>query len=364
MNRTDARLMRRAIALAERGRGRTRPNPPVGAVIAKGERVLSEAWHHAAGEPHAEALALEAAGAEARDATLYITLEPCTTHGRTPPCAPRVIAAGIRRVVVGALDPNPAVDGTGIRALEAAGIGVVGGVLEADARALVAPFAKYIRTGRPLVTVKMAATLDGRTAALDGSSKWITGPSSRRDVHRIRSMVDAVMVGVGTVVKDDPQLTVRLRGYHGPQPVRVVLDSSARTPITAAVCDGAAPTLLYTTEKAPEDSIRALVMKGVDVIRLALRDGRVDLGTVLDDLGRRGLLEVLLEGGPTVLGDAVEGGLVDRYVLYIAPKLLGSSGAPMLDGLVVGNVADARELTITSVRRTGADLRIEAEPRR
>jgi diaminohydroxyphosphoribosylaminopyrimidine deaminase/5-amino-6-(5-phosphoribosylamino)uracil reductase len=364
MNRTDVRLMRRALALAERGRGRTRPNPPVGAVIAKGEKIIAEAWHHSAGEPHAEALALSEAGEAARDATLFLTLEPCTTHGRTPPCAPRVIAAGIRRVVVGALDPNPAVDGAGLRALEEAGIEVAGGVLDAEARQLVAPFAKHIRTGRPLVTAKMAATLDGRTAALDGSSQWITGPSSRRDVHRIRSMVDAVMVGVGTVVKDDPQLTVRLRGYRGPQPARVILDSAARTPANAAVCDGSAPTILYTTEKASDESIRALVMRGIEVVRLQLRDGRVDLGTVLDDLGRRGLLEVLLEGGPTVLGDAVEGGLVDRYVLYLAPKLLGSSGAPMLSGLVVGNIADARELTITSVRRTGADLRIEAEPRR
>jgi diaminohydroxyphosphoribosylaminopyrimidine deaminase / 5-amino-6-(5-phosphoribosylamino)uracil reductase len=364
MNRTDVRLMRRALALAERGRGRTRPNPPVGAVIAQSEKIVGEAWHHAAGEPHAEALALEAAGEAARDATLYVTLEPCTTHGRTPPCAPRLIAAGIRRVVVGAIDPNPAVDGAGIRMLESAGIEVAGGVLDAEAGQLLAPFAKYIRTGRPLVTAKMAATLDGRTAALDGSSRWITGPSSRRDVHRLRSVVDAVMVGVGTVVKDDPELTVRLRGYRGPQPIRVILDSSGRTPVAAKVCDGSAPTLLYTTEKAPEDSIRALVLKGVEVVRFQLRDGRVDLGGVLDDLGRRGLLEVLLEGGPTVLGDAVEGGLVDRYVLYLAPKLLGSSGAPMLSGLVVGNVADARELTITSVRRTGADLRIEAEPRR
>lgn len=361
--RTDVQMMRRALALAERGRGRTSPNPPVGAVVARDGVVVGEGWHHAAGQSHAEVLALTVAGEAARGATLYVTLEPCTVDGRTPPCAPAVAAAGIARVVVGAKDPNPKVDGSGLDALGQAGIDVVYGVLDLESRRMIEAFAKHVRTGAAFLTGKIALTLDGRAAAADGSSQWITGPTARRDAHRLRSSVDAVMCGVGTVLEDDPSLTVRLRGYKEAQPLRVVLDSTARTPLSSAVLNGDAPSLIVVTDKAPDETVAAFEAKGAQVWRAPSRDGRIDLDSVLGELGRRGLMEVLLEGGPALLGDAVEQGLVDRYVVYLAPKLLGSSGLAAVSGFVIPTIAEARELVIASVRHTGADLRIEAYPR-
>jgi len=362
-SRIDLKMMRRALTLAERGRGDTSPNPPVGAVLARGDRIVAEGWHRRAGRPHAEAEALAAAGSEARGATLYVTLEPCTVHGRTPPCAPAVAAAGVARVVIGTADPNPRVDGDGIRHLQQAGIDVEAGVLDLDCRRMIEAFAKHVRTGRAFVTGKIAATLDGRAAAADGSSQWITGPTARRDAHRLRGSVDAVMVGVGTILKDDPRLTVRLRGFKGHQPLRVVLDSSGRTPPDAAVVGADAPTLVVTTDKAPEDAVAALRARGAQVWRAPARDGRIDLAATLDHLGSRDVMEVMIEGGPALLGDAVEHGLVDRYVFYLAPKLLGSSGLAAIAGFVTPTIAEARELVIHSVRHTGADLRIEAYPR-
>jgi diaminohydroxyphosphoribosylaminopyrimidine deaminase / 5-amino-6-(5-phosphoribosylamino)uracil reductase len=363
MRSTDATWMRRAFRLAERGRGLASPNPPVGAVVVRDGKAVGEGFHRGPGTPHAEIVAIDAAGEQTSGGTLYVSLEPCTVQGRTPPCAPRVIEAGFARVVVGATDPNPAVDGRGIAALRAAGIDVETGVLKDDAERLIQAFAKHVRTGRPFVDAKMALSLDGRAAAADGSSQWITGPSARRDAHRSRAAVDAILVGVSTVVLDDPKLTVRLRGYKGRQPLRVVLDSSGRTPTTAAVLDDAAPTLIATTDKATEEAVSALRARGADVVRFPSREGRVDLAAVFEHLGRHGVSAVLVEGGPTVLGDAVERGLVDRYVFYLAPKLLGSGGPGAIAALVAPTIADARELRLGSVRHVGADLRIEAYPR-
>ena len=363
MKSTDATWMRRAFRLAERGSGLASPNPPVGAVVVRDGKAVGEGFHRGPGTPHAEIVAIDAAGEPTKGATLYVSLEPCTVQGRTPPCAPRVIEAGFARVVVGTTDPNPAVDGRGIEALRAAGIEVEAGVLQSDADRLIQAFSKHVRTGRPFVDVKMAISLDGRAAAADGSSQWITGPSARRDGHRSRAAVDAIIVGVGTVARDDPRLTVRLRGYKGRQPLRVVLDSSARTPSSAAVLDDAAPTFIATTEKATEEAIAALKTKGADVMRFPSREGRVDLAAVLEHLGRNGVSAVLIEGGPTVLGDAVERGLVDRYVFYVAPKLLGSGGPGAIAALLAPTIADARDLRVGSVRHVGADLRIEAYPR-
>jgi len=359
----DTIFMRRALRLAERGRGRTAPNPPVGALVVSNGEVVGEGWHKGAGAPHAEVEALSEAGARAQGATLYLTLEPCTHQGRTPPCTPQVIEAGITRVVVATADPNPREQGAGIRELEQAGVDVKTGVLEDEARRLIQGFAKWITTRRPLVTVKIASTLDGRVAAADGSSKWVTGLASRRDAHRMRAWSNAVIVGIGTVLADDPALTCRLRGYTGPQPLRVVVDSAARTPQTAMVLNDAAPTLIAATGKASEEAVQAVRARGADVVRLSEREGRVDLAALLDELGTRGVADVLVEGGPTLIGDLVERRLVDRYVFYIAPKLLGQVGLSAIAGLVAPNIADARELTITSVRRTGADVKIEARPR-
>jgi diaminohydroxyphosphoribosylaminopyrimidine deaminase/5-amino-6-(5-phosphoribosylamino)uracil reductase len=363
MTKTDATFMRRAIRLAERGRGLASPNPPVGALVVRDGRVIARGFHRGPGTAHAEIEAIEAAGDAARDATLYLTLEPCTHQGRTPPCAPRVIAAGFSRVVIGTTDPNPLVDGRGAAALRDAGIEVEVGVLAPDAERLVESFAKFIRSGRPFLTAKLAVSLDGRAAAADGSSQWITGPTARRDAHRLRAISDAVMVGIGTVLRDDPKLTVRLRGYRGRQPLRVVMDSLCRTPAEAQVLAPDAPTMIATTEKATEESAEALRARGAEVVRLPARDGRVDLAAALEALGRMGIASVLLEGGPTALGDAVERALVDRYVFYVAPKLLGSAGAGAVAALVAPTISQARELRIDSVRHIGADLRIEAYPR-
>jgi diaminohydroxyphosphoribosylaminopyrimidine deaminase/5-amino-6-(5-phosphoribosylamino)uracil reductase len=362
MDRNDAKWMRQALRLAERGRGRTSPNPPVGALVIRDGAIVGEGWHRGAGTPHAEIEALQAAAEAARGATLYVTLEPCTHQGRTPPCAPAVIASGVRRVVIGTLDPNPLIDGSGARALREAGIETEVGVLEGDAKRVIQAFAKHVRTGRPFLTAKAAISIDGRVAAADGSSRWITGPTARRDAHRLRAACDAIVVGVGTVAADDPQLTVRLRGYAQRQPLRVILDSSGRTPPTARALGAGA--LVAVTDKAPEEAREALRASGAEVREFPARDGRVDLAAVLGELGRRGMLEALIEGGPGVLGDAVEQGLVDRYVMYVAPKLIGEAGPGLVAGVVVPNIEQARELQFVSVRHAGADLRIEAYPRR
>ena len=363
MTDIDTIFMRRALRLAERGRGRTAPNPPVGALVVSNGEVVGEGWHKGAGGAHAEVEALSQAGERARGATLHLTLEPCTHHGKTPPCTPQVIEAGIARVVAATTDPNPIEQGAGLRALAEAGIEVRTGVLEDDARRLIQGFATWITAHKPLVTVKIATTLDGRVAAADGSSKWVTGLASRRDAHRMRAWSNAVIVGIGTVLADDPALTCRLRGYTGPQPLRVVVDSAGRVPQIARVLDDAAPTLVATTGKASEEAVQGIRARGADVVRIAGREGRVDLIALLDELGTRDVMEVLVEGGPTLIGDFVERRLVDRYVFYIAPKLLGQVGLSAIAGLVAPNIADARELTITSVRRTGADIKIEARPR-
>lgn len=360
---TDSTFMRRAIRLAERGRGLASPNPPVGAVVVRDGKVVSHGFHRGPGTPHAEVEAIHAAGDATRGATLYVTLEPCTHQGRTPPCAPQVIAAGFSRVVIGATDPNPLVDGRGVESLRQAGIEVETGVLAAESERLVQSFSKYIRTKRPFVTVKVAISLDGRVAAADGSSRWITGPTARRDSHRMRAGADAVLVGVGTVLHDDPELTVRLRGYRGRQPLRVVLDSSCRTPPAAKVLGEEAPTLIVTTDKATQEAEDAVRSRGAEVLRLPAREGRVDLTGVLETLGHREVTDLLIEGGPTVIGDVVDRSLADRYVFYIAPKLLGSGGPGAVAALVAPTITDARELRVESVRHIGADLRIEAYPR-
>ena len=363
MPTTDATYMQRAIRLAERGRGSASPNPPVGALVVRDGTVVAQGYHRGPGTSHAEIEAIEGAGDATRGATLYVTLEPCTHQGRTPPCAPRVVEAGFARVVIGTTDPNPAVDGRGVSALRGAGIEVETGIRQSDAERLIQTFSKYIRTKRPFVTAKIALSLDGRAAAADGSSQWITGPTARRDSHRTRAGADAVLVGIGTVLRDDPLLTVRLRGYGGRRPARVVLDSSGRTPLDAKVLGDEAPTLIVLTDKATQDAEEALRARGAEILRVPAREGRVDLAAVLETLGHREVTHVLIEGGPTVLGDAVDRGLVDRYVFYVAPKLLGSGGPGAVSALLAPTISDARELRVESVRHIGADLKIEAYPR-
>ena len=319
----DETHMRRAIALAAGVRTTTAPNPWVGSVVVPGG---FEGATRPPGGAHAEIVALDAAGDRARGATLYATLEPCAHTGRTPPCVDRIVDAGVARVVVGIEDPDERVRGAGVRALRAAGVTVDVGVCADDVRAQLAPYVKHRRTGRPWVVLKLAATLDGRTAAPDGSSRWITGAEARADAHRLRAESDAVIVGAGTVRADDPSLTVR--DAPGRDPVRVVLG------------------------KAPEQARvhPALEMTG-------------DLGDILDELGRRGVLQAMVEGGATVAGEFHRAGLVDRYVLYLAPALFGGDdGRPLFAGPGAATVDDVWRGRILSVERLGDDLRVECSP--
>jgi diaminohydroxyphosphoribosylaminopyrimidine deaminase/5-amino-6-(5-phosphoribosylamino)uracil reductase len=337
--------MLRAIELAGQALGRTSPNPVVGAVLLDAAgNVIGEGKHEQAGRPHAEVVALQAAGERARGGTMVVTLEPCTHTGRTGPCVEALRAAGVARVVVGVRDPDPPAAG-GAGALRAAGVEVVMGVAEAEARWVNRAWLTSIGRARPYVTWKFAATLDGRSAADDGSSRWITGPAARADVHRLRSQQDAVMCGVGTVLTDDPELTVRLNGYDGPQPLRVVLDSAARTPAGARVRNAAAPTWIVTAREFPGP------------------DGRIDLDRVFAELFVRDCRSVFLEGGPTLAGAAIEAGLVDEVVGYLAPALLGA-GSPALRDAGIHTIAQTLRLSTHDVTVVGEDVRITAVSRR
>ncbi|MEW2417344.1 bifunctional diaminohydroxyphosphoribosylaminopyrimidine deaminase/5-amino-6-(5-phosphoribosylamino)uracil reductase RibD [Streptomyces sp. NPDC046866] len=347
--------MRRAIALASRGLGSTSPNPVVGCVITDSDgTVVGEGWHQRAGGPHAEVHALRAAGDAARGATAYVTLEPCNHTGRTGPCSQALIEAGITRVVYAVPDPNPQASG-GADTLRAAGVTAESGLLQAEAEAGNAAWLTSVRLGRPHVTWKYAATLDGRSAAADGSSRWITCPESRADVHRLRAEADAVLVGTGTLRTDDPHLAVR--GIDGAtQPLRVAVDTRAGLLPTARILDDAAPTLLVTGEDADTRHL-----PGRDVLRLPLHDGRIAVHDLLTALYARGVRSVLLEGGPTLAGAFLEAGAVDRVIGYLAPALLGA-GPAALAGAGITNIAHAVRLEITEAGRTGTDLRITAVP--
>lgn len=355
--------MRRAIELAERGSGMVSPNPLVGAVIVDPTgAVVAEAFHRRAGEPHAEALALEAAGSRARGATLYCTLEPCAHFGRTPPCADAIIAAGIARVVVAHRDPNPVVDGRGLARLRAAGLDVSEGVLGEEAAARNRAFARHVTTGLPYVTWKIAASLDGRVAAGDGSSRWISGEAARADAHRLRAAADAIVVGSGTVLADDPNLTVRDPGYAGEPVLRVLLDGRGRIHPPRHVLDGQAPTLVATTRLAPDAARVAWRSVGAEVVDLAEdADGHPDVTDLLAQLGKRGVQAVMLEGGPTLAWAMLAADAIDRIVLYTAPILVGgTTAAGILGGPGFRPIADAAHVVIDDVRRIGDDLRVEA----
>lgn len=352
----DARWMRRAVALAERALGRTSPNPAVGAVVVRGGRVVGEGWTRPVGGPHAEVVALRRAGALARGATLYVTLEPCSHHGRTPPCADAVIAAGVGRVVVAVGDPNPLVRGRGLRALARAGVDVTTGVLADEAGEVSAWFRHWIVRRRPFVVLKLAASLDGRIATATGESRWISGPAARRWVHALRNRVDAVMVGSGTVLADDPALTCRMRG--GRDPVRVVVDGGLRTSPRARFLRqrSAAPTIVATTARAAPARTRALVRAGAEVAVVPGRGPRVDLARLMQLLGERGMVSVLVEGGGELAAALLRARLVDRVAIVTAPILLGGDGRPMLGALGLRRLAGAPRLVGGRVVPLGPDL--------
>jgi len=366
MNEGDTadRFMRRALELAERGRGLTSPNPMVGAVVVadRGE-IVGEGFHARAGGPHAEIEALRAAGSRARGATLYITLEPCSHQGRTPPCAPAVIAAGVARVVASIGDPNPQVSGTGFNALRAAGIEVVVGVGAAEAELQNRAFLTAMRERRPHVTLKAGMTLDGKIADLHGGSRWITGEAARRHAHRLRSESDAIVVGIGTVLRDDPELTVRLGQPWPREPLRVVLDTTARTPVGARLIRAGRPSaaVIAVGAGAPEPRVRALAAAGATVVSCGTRDGRVDLGALLGELFAREVRAVLVEGGGEVHGAFLDAGLVDRVAMFAAPLLIGGRGATPVVAGAGRELKSAVRLGSFTVTPLGDDLLVEAD---
>ena len=377
----DEAWMTRAVALAEGGRGTTSPNPMVGAVLVRDGRVVGEGFHRAAGTAHAEAVALAAAGPAAAGATCYVTLEPCAHHGRTPPCADALVAAGVARVVAAVTDPDPRVDGAGLARLRAGGVEVGVGAGAAAAATQNAAYLTHRRLGRPRVTLKAAASLDGKVAAPDGSSQWITGPAARADGHRLRAEADAVLVGAGTALADDPRLTVRLPGHAGRQPLRVLADATGRVGTGGHLVDAEAGALVATTPAAPAAAVDAWKAAGAEVLVCgqatitvwggsggalgASPAGRgVELEGLARALGDRGVLELLVEGGPRLQASLWAAGLADRLVWYLAPLAIGGAGAPgLLDGAGAATLADARRLRLASVDRLGDDLRVVAFPR-
>ena len=357
-----AEHMARALELAERGWGRTSPNPMVGALVVLDGRVVGEGWHEGPGTAHAEAMALAAAGAGARGATLYCTLEPCDHTGRTGPCTRALIEAGIARAFIATRDPNPVVDGRGFRSLQRAGVQVDSGLLADRARRLNAAFERHVTTGLPFVALKIASSLDGKTAAIDGSSKWITGEAARADVQRLRAWSDAVVVGAGTARADDPALSLRdPRFSRSRAPLRVVVDTAGRIPATGRLFEGAAPTLMATTDRASDDSVDRWTRAGAEVLVLPSDAAGVSLFALVEALGKRDVQAVLVEGGATLAWSFVREGLVDKVVLYLAPKLIGGATAPgVLTGSGSASLSDALSLTFDTVERIGDDLRVEA----
>ncbi len=361
MQKTDERYMRMALRLAAKARGRTSPNPLVGAVVVKNGRPIASGWHRRAGEPHAEAIALRKAGTAARGATLYVTLEPCSHTGkRTPPCAPLVVSSGVKRVVVAMIDPNPRVSGSGIRAIGKAGIEVLTGVCRAEAERLNEAFIKYMRSGLPFVTMKIAQTLDGKIATASGESQWITGQEARREGHRLRDRNDAVLVGVNTVLKDDPSLTTRIPG--GRDALRIVADSRLRMPPSAKIITqrSAARTIVATTAGAPEARIRKIERAGAEVLVVRSADGRVDLKDLMRKLGKRNVQSVLIEGGSEVHASALAAGIVDKAVLFIAPTLMtGRDSLCCIGGESPATLSRAFRLRDVALRRVGRDIVVE-----
>jgi diaminohydroxyphosphoribosylaminopyrimidine deaminase/5-amino-6-(5-phosphoribosylamino)uracil reductase len=347
----DMRAMQHALDLAERGRFTVSPNPLVGCVIIADGEVVGEGWHRAAGQPHAEIVALAAAGDAARDATVYTTLEPCVHTGRTPPCVDALVRAGVGRVVIACTDPNPVATG-GAAALRRSGIAVDVGLLRDEAARQNEIFLHGLRTHRPYVWLKTAVSLDGRVAAADGSSQWLTGVGARRRGHELRARVDAVIVGSGTILADDPQLTVRLDGWQGPQPLRVVLDGRARSPGDARVFDVQAPSLALV---APEARAEALQRAGVSVVEVRTgADGHLDPPAVLAALWERGVRSALVEGGPTVISAFIARGCYERIVVHVAPLLLGERGRPAVFG-GPPTLAAAPRLVLDGVEQVGGD---------
>ncbi len=354
---TDHAFMAMALRLAERGLHTTQPNPRVGCVIAHGGNVVGQGVHQRAGEPHAEVFALREAGDKAKGATAYVTLEPCAHFGKTPPCANALIDAGVARVVSACTDPNPRVAGGGLARLRECGIAVDTGLMEAAAREVNRGFLSRLERGRPWIRIKQAMSLDGRTALANGESKWITSETARADVQRWRARSSAIMSGIGTVLADNPRLTVRLgdAGGNGFKPLRVVLDSQLRTPMDAKILDGRAPTLIFhnAAAKRTQDDSACVEYMAVDN-----NGSELDLASVMSELAARGVNELQVESGPTLCGSLFCAGLVDEMLLYVAPTLFGHEARALLELPGMASMSAASRLRVVDERRVGDDLRL------
>lgn len=358
----DIAFMKRALREARKGLGATSPNPAVGAVVVRNGSIVGTGYHKKAGTPHAEIHALRAAGDAAHGATIYVTLEPCNHTGRTPPCTLAILASGIKRVVVGMLDPNPLVAGGGCDFLREKGLDVRRNVLADECRRLNFPFIKHIVTGLPWVIMKAGCTLDGRIAAADGQSGWITNEKSRREVHRLRHRVDAILVGAGTALADDPSLTTRLPGKKGKDPLRVVLDGKLRLPLDAQMLrrQSSAPTWIFCGDNPDARKRKSLEKAGARVIPVGTgENGFLDLAQVLRELGKNQITSLLVEGGGRVHGSFLRAGLVDQVSIFLAPFFLGADAVPVVDALSLASVRDGRRFVTSRVKRFDDDVLVE-----
>lgn len=367
--KTDVSYMKKVLRLAAKGRGLTSPNPMVGAIIVNKGRIVGQGFHHKAGEPHAEILALHRAGPQARGGTMYVNLEPCChTNKRTSPCVPSIINSGLQRVVIAMKDPNPQVSSRGIRQLRRAVFSVEVGCLHEEAEQLNEVYCHWIQTGQPFVILKAAMSLDGKIATATGESQWITGKQAREHVHYVRSQVDAILVGISTILKDDPKLTVRLPTKTSPQtslrqPVRVILDSTLRIPQSAQVLRWMVenPTVIATTNRANKKKIERLTAQGATILVLPQQKGRVSFPACLRRLSHMGLTSVLVEGGGEVNATALRSGLVNKVLLYVAPFLLGGQNSKnLIGGVSSKRLIDAVRLRDVEVQRVGEDVLIAA----
>lgn len=358
----DREYMQLAISLAQQGLGFTSPNPMVGAVIVQAGQIVGQGYHQKAGTPHAEVHALREAGDKARGATLYVTLEPCVHYGRTPPCTNAIIDAGIKHVVIATKDPNPVVAGRGIKLLNQAGITTTVGIMEQEATLLNEVFNKFITTNLPFVVLKCATSMDGKIATAAGQSKWITGEAARQYGHGLRHKYDAILVGLGTVLADDPLLTTRIKDREGKNPVRVVLDSKARIPLNSKVLtDKTAETIIAVTAAAPAANIDALKTAGATVLMLPSHEERIDMTELTAELSRRAITSILIEGGAAVNASALQAGIVDKIHVFMAPKIIGGDAAPGAIGNPgIDNLEQAVKLSIKTLEKIGEDLHIEA----
>jgi diaminohydroxyphosphoribosylaminopyrimidine deaminase/5-amino-6-(5-phosphoribosylamino)uracil reductase len=363
MTKTDENMMREALRLAKKGMGRTSPNPVVGAVIVREGKIIASGYHKRAGENHAELEALRKMRGRARENdVLYVTLEPCHHHGRTPPCTQAILKKGLKKVRVGMRDPNPGVTGGGCEFLTQRGVEVESGILESECRKLNETYTKFVLTGRPYVVAKSAMTLDGWVATSSGHSQWVTNEMSRQFVHQLRDRLDGVMVGVGTVLADDPSLTTRLKRGRGRDPVRIIVDTHLRTPDRAKVLNSksSSETLMVVGPDVPPERLRRVEREGVSILTCPTKQGRIDLGVLLDLLGGRDMTSVLVEGGSAIMGSLISEGLIDKFYIFKAPKILGGhDGIPMASGLGPQKMDAALRLNDIKVRRFGDDVLIE-----